>query len=100
MAAVTPGSALPGFQPSTFNQKPVTSNPVEMSLIEDRLVYSPLARIGGSVSAEHGIGLAKRAYLSISRTEQEIRTMRRLKLAFDPNGILNPNNVFPLEESS
>ena len=72
----------------------------ENRALVDELVYSPLARIGGSVSAEHGIGLMKRAYLSISRTEEEIRTMRRLKLAFDPNGILNPNKVFLLDESS
>jgi N-carbamoylputrescine amidase len=45
--------------------------------VED-LVYRPLAAIGGSVSAEHGIGLEKRAYLPLSRTPAEISTMRLL----------------------
>ena len=57
--------------------------------IED-IVYRPLAAIGGSVSAEHGIGLEKRAYLPLSRTPAEISTMRLLKQALDPKGILNP----------
>ena len=61
--------------------------------IED-MVYQPLANIGGSVSAEHGIGLEKRAYLPLSRTAAEISTMRLLKQALDPKGILNPGKVF------
>ncbi len=58
------------------------------------IVYRPLAAIGGSVSAEHGIGLEKRAYLPLSRTDAEISTMRLLKQALDPKGILNPGKVF------
>jgi len=58
------------------------------------LVYRPLAAIGGSVSAEHGIGLEKRDYLPLSRTAAEIATMRLLKQALDPKGILNPGKVF------
>jgi FAD/FMN-containing dehydrogenase len=61
--------------------------------VED-IVYRPLAAIGGSVSAEHGIGLEKRAYLPLSRTAQEIATMRAIKYALDPRGILNPGKVF------
>lgn len=61
--------------------------------IED-MVYRPLAAIGGSVSAEHGIGLEKRAYLPLSRTPAEIATMRVIKHALDPKGILNPGKVF------
>jgi FAD/FMN-containing dehydrogenase len=61
--------------------------------VED-IVYRPLAAIGGSVSAEHGIGLEKRAYLPLSRTPAEIATMRLLKQALDPRGILNPGKVF------
>ncbi len=61
--------------------------------VED-IVYTPLARIGGSVSAEHGIGLEKRAYLPLSRTAAEISTMKLIKRALDPRGILNPGKVF------
>jgi len=60
----------------------------------EEMVYRPLAAIGGSVSAEHGIGLEKRAYLPLSRTPAEISTMRLLKQALDPKGILNPGKVF------
>jgi FAD/FMN-containing dehydrogenase len=60
----------------------------------EEIVYRPLAAIGGSVSAEHGIGLEKRAYLPLSRTPAEISTMRLLKQALDPRGILNPGKVF------
>ena len=59
----------------------------------ERLVYAPLAEIGGSISAEHGIGLEKRDYLSLSRSETEIATMRLLKQALDPHGLLNPGKV-------
>lgn len=59
----------------------------------EQLVYAPLAEIGGSVSAEHGIGLEKRDYLHFSRSEEEIATMRLLKQALDPKGLLNPGKV-------
>lgn len=60
----------------------------------EEIVYKPLAAIGGSVSAEHGIGLEKRAYLPLSRTPAEISTMKLIKRALDPKGILNPGKVF------
>lgn len=59
----------------------------------ERIVYEPLARIGGSVSAEHGIGLEKKPYLHLSRNEDEIALMRTLKLALDPTNILNPGKI-------
>ena len=59
----------------------------------DRIVYGCVAEWQGSVSAEHGIGLLKRAYLGHSRSEAEIALMHRLKAALDPNGILNPSKV-------
>ena len=59
-------------------------------------VYEPLREINGSVSAEHGIGLEKKPYLDISRTQSEVQLMRLLKGALDPNGILNPGKIFDL----
>ncbi|MFQ5562240.1 MAG: FAD-binding oxidoreductase [Parvularculaceae bacterium] len=62
----------------------------------EELVYSPLEAIGGSVSAEHGIGLEKKKYLRLSRSPEELATMRAIKRALDPNNILNPGKVFDL----
>jgi FAD/FMN-containing dehydrogenase len=59
----------------------------------ERCVYEPLAGLGASVSAEHGIGIERKAWLPISRTPQELATMRLLKRALDPQGILNPGKV-------
>jgi FAD/FMN-containing dehydrogenase len=59
----------------------------------EEIVYGGLSERQGSISAEHGIGLEKRGYLSLCRTEQEIALMRTLKRAMDPRGILNPGKV-------
>jgi len=61
----------------------------------ERCVYEPLAARQGSVSAEHGIGLEKQPWLTLSRTPAEIELMRRLKAALDPKNILNPGRVLP-----
>ncbi len=57
-------------------------------------VYEPLRDIGGSVSAEHGVGLEKKPWLGVSRSADEIGLMRTLKLALDPKGLLNTGKVF------
>jgi FAD/FMN-containing dehydrogenase len=59
----------------------------------ERAVYDPLRVVAGSISAEHGIGLMKRDFLSWSRSPAEIALMRTLKAALDPAGILNPGKV-------
>ena len=58
------------------------------------LVYRELQPYGGSISAEHGIGLEKKPYLHHSRSDAEIELMKCLKRALDPQGILNPGKVF------
>ena len=60
-------------------------------------VYEPLRAIGGSVSAEHGVGLEKKPYLDVSRGPVEIALMRTLKQSLDPKGLLNPGKIFDLQ---
>ncbi|WP_114239073.1 FAD-binding oxidoreductase [Dyella sp. C9] len=59
-----------------------------------KLLAATLERHGGSISAEHGIGLVKRAYLRSTRSEAEIALMRGVRQVFDPKGLLNPGKLF------
>jgi len=61
----------------------------------DECVYEPLRPYGGSVSAEHGIGMEKINWLPHSKGAAEIELMRVLKRSLDPNNILNPGRVLP-----
>jgi len=58
------------------------------------LLAATLQRHGGSISAEHGIGLVKRAYLESTRSAAEIALMQGVRKVFDPNGVLNPGKLF------
>ncbi|MEM7432843.1 MAG: FAD-binding oxidoreductase [Pseudomonadota bacterium] len=69
------------------------NEPVDGKAISDALVYEPLRAIGGSVSAEHGIGMDKKDWLDQSRSDAEVALMRTLKSTLDPQGILNPGQV-------
>ncbi|ARN75403.1 FAD-binding oxidoreductase [Oceanicoccus sagamiensis] len=60
----------------------------------DDLLYQGLDKIGGSVSAEHGIGTEKKPFLHYSRSPEELALMKVLKQALDPQNILNPGKVF------
>ncbi|KAH8805920.1 hypothetical protein F5884DRAFT_678411 [Xylogone sp. PMI_703] len=53
-------------------------------------VYEWVAKRNGSISAEHGLGLAKKNYIGYSRSETMIRLMKQIKNLYDPNGIMNP----------
>jgi FAD/FMN-containing dehydrogenase len=59
----------------------------------EETAYAITGQFGGSISAEHGIGLLKRPYLKLSRTPEEIETMRTLKRALDPRNILSPGRI-------
>jgi glycolate oxidase len=59
-----------------------------------REVFAHAVALGGTITGEHGVGLAKKAFLPGQVGEVGIAAMKRLKAAFDPTGILNPGKVF------
>ncbi len=65
----------------------------------DDAVFTLVAEVGGSISAEHGIGTAKRDWLHLSRSDAEIDAFRAVKHALDPAGILNPHVLLPPDET-
>jgi glycolate oxidase len=66
----------------------------------ERRLFEGVIELEGSISGEHGIGFVKAAYLGIELSPHEIALMRRVKAAFDPNGILNPGKIFPTDAVS
>lgn len=60
----------------------------------DDAVLECVARYGGSISAEHGIGRLKAGHLDLSRSATEIAAMRAIKNAWDPQGLMNPGVLF------
>lgn len=61
----------------------------------DAVVYDLVAAAAGSISAEHGIGRAKRSHLHLSRSPEEIEVFRAIKAALDPAGVFNPGVLLP-----
>jgi FAD/FMN-containing dehydrogenase len=72
----------------------ITGADVASTTVDDT-VFALVQRYGGSISAEHGIGTAKKPWLHLNRSSNEIETFRRIKKAFDPANILNPNVLLP-----
>jgi len=65
----------------------------------DAAVLEYVAKLGGSISAEHGIGTAKKNFLHLNRTTAEISAFRSIKHALDPHQVLNPHVLLPQEDS-
>jgi FAD/FMN-containing dehydrogenase len=63
----------------------------------DVAVLRLAAECGGTISAEHGVGVAKAAHLGLARSDEEIAAMRAIKRALDPGNLLNPGAVLPPE---
>ena len=61
----------------------------------ERALFERVVALEGSISGEHGIGFAKSPYLGMELSPEVIGLMKRVKMAFDPHGILNPGKIFP-----
>lgn len=64
----------------------------------DEGIHSILVKVcelGGTISGEHGIGLAKKRYLPLELDSEMVRVQKEIKRVFDPQGILNPGKIFP-----
>ena len=57
-------------------------------------IFEKVVELGGTLSGEHGIGIAKKDYMHLAMKEANIELMRGIKKVFDPNGILNPGKIF------
>jgi len=71
-------------------------NKDEMHRVEEAFkeIFAEAIRLGGTITGEHGIGVAKKAFLPEFAGQAQMRVMRELRRALDPNGILNPGKIF------
>jgi D-lactate dehydrogenase (cytochrome) len=100
-------AAIPGVRPCPFGHlgdgnihfnlsQPIGADPkafMALETVANDVIYEVVLRLGGSVSAEHGIGQMKTALLKRVKDPVAIEMMRAIKHALDPNGILNPGKV-------
>ncbi|MCU1455283.1 MAG: linked oxidase domain protein [Acidimicrobiales bacterium] len=96
VAAVAPGARTWLFGHAADGNIHVNVTGVEPGdeAVDDAVLRAVAAR-GGSISAEHGIGVAKRQWLHLNRSPAEIAAMRAIKSALDPDAILNPGVLLP-----
>ncbi len=94
-------AATPGARPILFGHVGDGNLHVNILGLEadderaDDAVLRLVASMGGSISAEHGIGTAKIPWLHLTRSEADIAAMRAVKRALDPANLLNPGVIFP-----
>jgi glycolate oxidase len=78
-----------------FMLTPGDEDEARRSALAERALFEGVVALEGSISGEHGIGFAKAKYMGIELSDDEIALMKRVKLAFDPHGVLNPGKMFP-----
>ena len=65
-------------------------------MLAKSMIYKTVIELGGTISAEHGIGLEKKEYLRYVLDADAINYMKHIKRLFDPNNILNPDKIFDI----
>ena len=82
-----------------FNIMLDKQNSDDLKKAEDAVlsVFDYTLELGGTISGEHGIGITKSPYIKKEVGEVELTLMKKIKRAFDPNGILNPGKLFPAD---
>ncbi len=72
-------------------------SPADRARVDEALaqLMQETVRLGGTISGEHGIGIAKKKFLSFEQSEDLIALQRKLKVALDPYGVLNPGKMLP-----
>jgi glycolate oxidase len=68
----------------------------QMHRVEEAMkeIFAKAVELGGTITGEHGVGVAKKAFLPGAVGELNVEVMRRMKRSFDPGGILNPGKIF------
>jgi glycolate oxidase len=74
---------------------PADHEEIARAHVAEGVLFAGVVALEGSISGEHGIGFAKAPFISLELSEVEIALMKRVKHAFDPEGILNPGKIFP-----
>ena len=83
------GNLHPTFLTNEKNKEEM--HRVEQAMVE---IFDYAVELGGTITGEHGVGLAKKAFLKKAIGDLNLEVMKRIKKSFDPNGVLNPGKIF------
>ena len=79
-----------------FDRRGASQQPIVERMVRE--IFRIAVELGGTLSGEHGIGLAKRPYLEMALEPVVLDVMYSVKRTMDPKGILNPDKIFPLDD--
>ena len=94
------GHAGDGNVHVNFLVDPADEDEVSRAHVAVEELFKLVVSLGGTLSGEHGIGIAKAPYLGIEIERSAVDVMRKIKKALDPNNILNPHKTFDYSEAS